>query len=172
MKKKLSASLLVGIVALMSVLLSPICHAKTKYSRAYVSGVFDYDYALLMDPINSNGKTYVFAEEWETWTGDLAGDGHAYFIVMVYESGLKEVVLLSTLTGEVNGKEGTLVIRLVGKRPADGEWFGYWVILSGTGELENVCGQGLWWGPGYEAPGNIPGERPDIYYTGFIRFRK
>ena len=159
------------MVALMSTLMTPAGYALTWRSRAYVRGIFDYTYALLIDPpiVTLDGKTWVFAEEWETWDGDLAGDGHAYFIVMVYPDGLKEVVLLSVLETEVDGKEGTVVVRLIGKKPAGGEWFGSWVILSGTGELENLRGQGIWRGPGYEGP-TIPGEYSDIYYSGHIRF--
>jgi hypothetical protein len=172
MSKKLSVSFLVCIVALMSMILTPAGYAMTWRSRAYVSGTFDYTYAFLIDPIMTDGKTFVFAEECETWTGDLAGGGHAFFIVLVYpDSGLKEVVLLSVHTTEVDGKEGTVVVRLIGKKPADGDLFGSWVILSGTGELENLRGQGIWRGPGYEGE-EIPGERPDIYYSGHIRFIK
>ena len=170
MRKKLSAALLVCIVALMSTLMTPAGHALNWRSRAYVRGTFDYTYEWLLDDIVVDGKTVKFAEEWETWTGDLAGDGHAFFIVMVDpDSGFVEVVLLSVHETEVDGKEGTVVIRLVGKKPIGGEWFGSWVILSGTGELENLRGQGIWRGPGYEGP-DIPGDYPDIYYSGHIRF--
>ena len=171
MRKKLSAVLLACMVTLMATLMTPAGYALTWCSRAYVRGTFDYTYALLTDPIvTPDDKTFLFAEEWETWTGDLAGDGHAFFIVLVYpDTGLMEVVLLSVLETEVDGKAGTVVVRLIGKKPADGEWFGSWLILSGTGELENLRIQGIWRGPGYEGP-DIPGERPDIYYSGHIRF--
>ena len=56
---------------------------------------------------------------------------------------------LVTFVGKVGDKEGTLVMRFLGKRPdATSDWSGKWVILSGTGELENLRGQGTWWGPG------------------------
>jgi len=90
--------------------------------------------------------------------------------VLVYpDTGLKEVVLLSVHETEVDGKAGTVVVRLIGKKPEGGDWFGSWVILSGTGDLENLRGQGIWRGPGYEGP-QIPGDYPDIYYSGHIRF--
>lgn len=166
MKKKFSILLLVCAATLLATLLIPTGYALTWYPRGRVKGTFDYTYEFLRDPIQANGKTIVFAEEFETWTGDLAGEGHAYFIVMVDdESGLKEVVLLSVHTGEVDGKHGTAVIRLVGKKPAGGNWIGTWKILSGTDELANLYGHGIWWGPGF---GDVS---PMIYYRGTIRFK-
>lgn len=165
MRKKFSVLILVCAVALLSTLLIPTGSALSWHQRGRVKGTFDYTFDLLMDPTLAEGKTFLFAEEFETWVGDFEGDGHAYFIVMVYdESGLMEVVLLSTLTGEVDGKQGTVVIRLIGKKPADGNWIGTWKILSGTDELANLSGHGVWWGPGF---GDVS---PMIYYSGTIRF--
>jgi len=66
-----------------------------------------------------------------------------------------------------------MVIQLVGKRTYwYGErfrWYSYWMIISGTGELKSIRGQGTWRGPGFEGP-DVPGSRPDIYYEGEIHF--
>jgi hypothetical protein len=59
----------------------------------------------------------------------------------------------------VDGQKGGLVISVNGRTP-DGTalppvgepWQGRWVILSGTGELENLHGSGDWWGPGAGEP--------------------
>lgn len=169
MSKKYS-TILICFVLLMSTLLIPAGNAIKHLYRSRVRGTFDYTFDLLFDPIVADGKTFLFAEEWETWVGDFEGEGHAYFIVMLYDSGLMEVVLISTIDGVVDGKEGTLVLRLVGNKPADGGWFGTWVILSGTEDLADIKGQGIWWGPGYgsqEEPPTHPS--PDIYYSGTIR---
>ena len=49
----------------------------------------------------------------------------------------------------VDGKPGGLVLSVVGKRPdLTSDWAGKWVIVSGTGELSNLHGQGDWFGPG------------------------
>jgi len=166
MKKKYSVSLLVCAVALMSTLLIPTGSALSWHQRGRVAGTFDYTYELLMDPIPADGKLFIFAEEFETWVGDLEGDGHAYFTVMRDDALNKaEVVLLSTLTGEVDGKQGTVDIRLIGKKPIDGNWIGTWKILSGTDELATLSGSGVWWGPGF---GDMS---PMINYRGTIRFK-
>ena len=60
----------------------------------------------------------------------------------MFSSGFWNVWLRSDFTGKVLDKEGTMVIQLVGKKPAGGDWYGHWVILSGTGDLAKVRGQG------------------------------
>lgn len=62
--------------------------------------------------------------------------------------------------GTVDGKSGTLTIRLVGKATIPGiEWKGQWTITGGTGDLANLRGQGSWWGTGL-----------DVEYSGNIQF--
>ena len=68
---------------------------------------------------------------------------------------------------EVDGRSGTLEMSVNGSRPdATADWFGHWVITDGGGELENLRGQGTFWGPGAPAPG-VQGE---IHYDGNIHF--
>ncbi len=62
--------------------------------------------------------------------------------------------------GRVGDNYGTLVIKFVGKKTGEPlEWYGTWVILSGTGDLENLRGRGTWWGPS-----------TDLDYAGKIHF--
>lgn len=69
----------------------------------------------------------------------------------------------------MSGKWGTLEMRVVGSSPdVPTGWEGKWVILSGTGDLANLRGQGTWWGPGYD-PAN-PLEYGKIDYSGKIHF--
>ncbi len=74
------------------------------------------------------------------------------------------VQLRCEFTGTVNDREGTLVLQLIGKKPADSDWAGTWVILSGTGDLANAHGGGTWGGPGFGAEG------PDCWYEGDVHF--
>ncbi|MFN2292181.1 MAG: DUF3224 domain-containing protein [Anaerolineae bacterium] len=66
-----------------------------------------------------------------------------------------------TFDGFVDGKEGTLEILFVGFSPgALDDWNGTWRILSGTGELANLHGQGVFWATGMGA----------CHYEGQIHF--
>ena len=163
MRKMLSAALLMCIVALLSTL-STAVHATPPIPA---SGTFDYDFEVT-DMREADGNTFIYATEWEAWVGDFEGTAVAVFRVELFSAGFWNVWLRSTFTGTVLGREGTMVVQLVGKRPMEPEpgwWFGEWVILSGTGELANLRGQGTWWGPGFGAVG------PDIYYSGNIHFK-
>ena len=130
------------------------------------------------EPKLADSNLFLYAGESEEWIGDFVGDGEAVFTVVIHkpvfdeegniiDSSFWNVWLRSTFTGTVDGKFGTLLIQLVGKKPGafpDQWWTGQWVIISGTGELANLQGQGNWWGPGFGAAG------PDIWYEGRIHF--
>ena len=129
-----------------------------------VEGTFDYTFEVL-EVREANGNQFLYATEDEDRVGDFIGPGDAEFTVGIFSSGFWNVWLRSEFTGTVLGdKEGTMVMQLVGKKPADGDWYGQWVILSGTGDLSNARGNGTWGGPGFGAAG------PDIWYSGQIHF--
>ncbi len=116
----------------------------------------------------ADGNTFLKTSEEGKWTGTFTGDSTEDGHVVIYSTGFwsfRATVSFSQVT--VDEKSGTLEMRVVGSRPdAGSDWQGFWVILSGTGELATLRGQGTWWGPG--APG--PGEWGDIYYGGQIHF--
>lgn len=98
-----------------------------------------------------------------TWTGTFEGTSVEDFVVALHQ--VDETFPfaclhpkgkchgtyqgLMTFDGKVDGKAGTLVIKTNGSGPWPplDNWSGSWVILSGTGELSNLRGQGSWWGP-------------------------
>ena len=87
--------------------------------------------------------------------------------VVIHSSGFWSFNAIVSFEGEVDGKSGILKMSVVGKAPDQfSDWKGQWVILSGTGELSNLHGQGTWWGPGAPAVG----EWGDIYYSGKVKF--
>jgi len=166
MRKMLLTLLAVCVVTLLPTLSMPVYATKP----ILVEGYFDYVFEIT-DMRPADGNLFIYATEDEYWKGSFEGTAKSVFRVEMFSSGFWNVWLRSTFTGTVNGESGTLVIQLVGKRPMEpepGNWHGQWVIISGTGDLANLHGQGTWWGPGYEGP-EIPGERPDIYY-GQIHF--
>ena len=160
MKKALTLGSLLVVSLLM--FLPTVCATRP----TTVSGTFDYTFEITSERwINGH---YIFeATEWETWEGDFQGTAISFFTVVWfnYPDGPLFVWLRGTFTGTVLGKAGTMTFRLVGWRPLPDDWSGLWVITSGTDELANLRGQGIWGGPGFDAPG------PDIWYSGRVHFR-
>ena len=160
MRKMLLTPLIVCMVALLPTLWMPVVHATPPITA---SGTFDYEFEITGSR-EADGNLFIYATEWETWVGTFDGTAVAVFRVGMFSEGFWNVWLRSTFTGTVLGESGTMVIQLVGKKPEGQDWYGQWVILSGTGGLANLCGQGTWGGPGFGAVG------PDIWYEGQIHF--
>jgi len=155
MRKMLSAGLLVCLVALLSTL-STAVHA-TPPTPA--SGDWTYT-PRIIDERWADGNLFRYGEEDSVWHGTFEGESDDVFTVVIHPSGFRNVKGLIYFDGAVNGEEGTLVIRFVGEgTPPPVTWSGQWVILRGTGELENLRGQGIWWGP-----------PRDVDYLGQIHF--
>ncbi len=160
MRRIFSAVLVVGIVALFPTLSISAVRAGPP---AAVEGSFDYTFNVT-DVREADGNRFVYAAEDEVWIGAFQGTSKAVFRVEMFSSGFWNVWLRSSFTGTVMDESGTMVIQLVGRRPESGYWQGQWVILSGTGDLANLRGEGTWGGPGFGAVG------PDISYSGQIHF--
>jgi len=160
MRKMLPAALLMCMVALLSTLSLPAVHATPPTTA---SGTWTYK----PKPIHireADGNTFRYGEENSTWTGTFVGKSYDVFKVVVHPSGFLNVEGLINFDGTVNDKSGSLVIRFVGKKTGvPFEWSGQWVILSGEDELENLRGQGTWWGPGFPDPKGLE-------YSGNIHF--
>jgi hypothetical protein len=162
MKTRLVAMLTV-VVVLSALSVSAYAEQPTE-----VSGELDYWF---FDPeIRSAGpNSFMHAKEHEVWRGDFAGEGDSEFTVGMFAAGFWNVSLRCTFTGTVDGREGTLELQMVGKKPLGADWYGQWVILGGTGELANAHGRGIWWGPGYRSDEKTPGD-PDCSFSGQIHF--
>jgi hypothetical protein len=118
----------------------------------------------IVDVRIADGNTFMNTTEEADWYGILDGKSSDVGRVTIFSSGGWHYKAIATFEGTVDGKSGTLEISLVGRRPdAVSEWEGTWVILSGTGDLENLHGHGTFWGLGYtgnppDAPGRIDYE--------------
>lgn len=134
-----------------------------------VSGSFDYFWKPLAS-LEVDGHTFMDAFDFkEIWIGDLKGTATSLYPFVTWPSGVQEAWLITNFEGTVLGKyKGTLVIITIYDRP-DGtaEWQGRWMIVSGTGDLEYLRGQGGAWGPGST---NEDNGIIDIYYTGQVMF--
>jgi hypothetical protein len=79
----------------------------------------------------------------------------------VYEDGWYKGTV--TFTGTVGDRTGTMEIRFVGKSPGNiFVWSGTWRIVSGTGELSGIHGQGTW--------ENAEDPSMGVHYSGRIHF--
>ena len=167
MRKKLVVSL-VCLVAITSILFMPMFMAearKHKYNPLRVaSGTWTY---IPTDMLLKEQNDYTFILGWETgvWTGTFEGTSEDVFFAEKNPDGTLVYLPYGVIffTGTVNGKEGTLRINFgPGVKKGDPmEWSGAWRILSGTGELENLRGRGVWWQV----------EPQHLEYKGWIRFK-
>ena len=158
MNRKIVASiifcvLIIGVFAMTVGLIPTIavagtCDQETCCTIDQASGTWTYT-AAMIDTREVGDYTYVFGEENSTLTGTFEGTSYDVFIVVVDPSGIRHLPTLTMyFEGEVNGKSGTLTVMCVGVKSGDPqEWFGDWEIISGTGDLIGLQGEGTWWGP-------------------------
>lgn len=128
-------------------------------TRARASGEWKYT-PIGSDTRSRNGYKFILGDEDGIWTGTFTGTSYDVFQAVEQSSGTVYLAYgLIFFEGSVDGKHGTLVIDFA---PGSGDWVtfsGRWKILSGTDQLENLRGQGVWWGPSF-----------DMKYSGWIRF--
>ena len=71
----------------------------------------------------------------------------------------------------VNGNTGRLYMHVEGTKPDPfADWCGTWSIIDGMGDMENLQGQGSWWGPGYTPV--FPDVWGQIHYDGKIKWSR
>lgn len=108
-------------------------------------------------------NAFVNSHEEGKWTGTFNGESTEDGIVVFHCNGdasFNSIVTFEAAT--VDGKTGFLQLSVAGQWPANAtEWTGTWVIIRGTGELENLRGQGTWWGEG----------APDWYTWGYVDYK-
>jgi len=114
-------------------------------------------------------NTFLDTTEEGIWDGTFVGESFEVGNVVIHcngRLGFMAIVTFDEVT--VDGKVGSLQMSVngVNQDPAIG-WVGHWVVLSGSGELENLRGNGTFWGPGWL--GN-PTEYGEIFYEGKVKF--
>lgn len=163
MRKKRSALLTLGVVALLVATAMPVQAGQPQDG----GGLWQYTPTVVGER-QAGCNLILTTTEAAIWTGTFEGESTEAGRVIFHCSGsasFKATVTFDEVT--VDGKTGSLEMSVTGRFPAGGtEWDGRGTILSGTGDLENLRGQIKWWGPG--APG--PGEQGDIYYSSKIHF--
>ena len=145
MRKVFSAALVACMFAIMSVLSIPAVRASpvtnAEGTLAWLVVNFEGTRTAGINTIYQGTSTIAAGG---TFTGDVTDAW-----VEVWHTNFLNLRDVLTFTGKVDGKSGTLTIRLVGTATLpDLEWKGQWAILGGTGDLANLEGQGTWWGTG------------------------
>jgi hypothetical protein len=132
-----------------------------------VSGTYDYTPTILA-ALELDGVAYMDAVDEEVWSGDFEGTAVSGYRIVIESSGVWDAPIITEFEGTVLGdKEGTMVMVFTYKRmSATSHWFGEWWILSGTGDLANIHGRGVVWGPGWNP--EDPEASPDVFYSGEI----
>ena len=103
----------------------------------------------------------------DRWEGTFVGTSTDVYKVTIDSTGAWDMGGMALFDGVVDGREGSLVIWFLGRRPdAEADWLGKWVILRGIGELTNIRGEGTWRGQG--AP--EIGVEGSVDYSGKIHF--
>jgi len=137
-------------------------------SPTEVSGEGDYTFQV-SSTREAGPNLFMHATENEQWRGDMTGTGNSEFTVGMFAAGFWTVELRCEFQGAIGGKQGTLQLLMVGKKPLGSDWHGKWVIGGGGGGLSNAHGEGIWWGPGYRSDGKVDGD-PDFRYSGQVHF--
>jgi hypothetical protein len=168
MKKRLFV--LLAVIVVLSMALIP---ALADSDEDDADGVWCYTPNLAaMTPIEfdeyAGQKAFSTTTETGVWTGTFTGNSKEYgFLVFQDEFPRLFMATVWFDTVEVGGASGGLEMDVAGDlmpSPPEtiSEFSGRWVITGGTGELENLRGEGAWWGPGWQGD---PEECGVIYYS-------
>ena len=163
MKCKRSTGLIVLILALALV---PITYAK-KPSTAEGQRLWSPDLFSMVERL-ADGNAFYNGPAYATWTGTFDGASTEDYVVVYHSSGFQWYMGEVMFVGTVDGITGTLVIKMQGRKVGE-DWSGTWVIISGTGGLTNLHGQGTWSGPGFNP---VPPFDPGVTsYVGRVHFK-
>jgi hypothetical protein len=133
------------------------------------------------DPYEGDpGKQFLQVPYRSKWTGTFTGTSTDYGLLIGHildpAAPSAPMVFLDTASFtdvEVDGKVGNLEMDVLGDHPdPTADWKGTWTITSGTGELKDIQGQGIFWGPGWlpDSSSEECGDWGLIYYAGSIEF--
>lgn len=153
---------------LLAALLAVVQWAPVAASRpADVSGTLSYIPYQVGEPKIVGGNMFFQTEEDVWYEGDFDGTAFDECLVILHASGNWTYQAISHFSGTIAGHTGEMTLRLNGHRPdAFSDWTGQWVILSGSGDLTNVHGQGIFYGAG--SPGF--GFMGQVTYEGQVHF--
>lgn len=163
----MSKKYIVILLALLVLLVLVIPAQATKPDSA--GGVWSY-FVYDVEVKEAGCNTFLTTYDYGKMTGTFEGDTTEVGMVVEHCSGRVSFNGNMVFDGEVESptgkRSGTMEMSVVGQCCDENGWDGQWVILSGTGELANLHGQGTWsgWGAGG------PFVWGDVDYEGNIHF--
>ncbi len=145
--------------------------ADSTEEKGDADGIWCYTPNTTNDFLKVADNNYYEALGYESdWTGTFTGASEDFGMSVMHSSGAVRfpgrgifIGTVSFASVDVDGTSGGLEMYVIGERPNHvTDWEGSWVITSGTGALEDLQGQGTWWGPGWQ--GNFS-DCGVIYYS-------
>jgi hypothetical protein len=95
-----------------------------------------------------DGAKLARAEVEQSFTGDIAGEGAAQWLMSYRKDGTAHFVGLQRVTGVIGDRKGSFVLETIGEFDgAEARWTATVIGGSGTGDLEHLSGSG-----GFRAP--------------------
>ncbi len=142
---------------LLALMIAPV----TVTAPMPASGTWTDTGASAPDVRMAGGNTIISQTGTTTVTGTFEGTMESNVKVVIHPNGKTNTWVIGVFSGSVDGLSCTLVMRFAATGNAvTGEMEGNWVILSGTGDLANLRGQGT-----VEGVGGVGGT-----YSGQILF--
>ncbi len=133
------------LIALAGLVLVPA----TAYAcpSAEVNGTITVGHDVVLDVRQVGGNTIIRHVFDGSFTGSLAGTYTQLQTMVVEADGKFNAQGAVTLTGSYDGRSGTITMMINASGDmTTGAVQGHWVILRGTGDLENIHGQGTFGG--------------------------
>jgi hypothetical protein len=95
-----------------------------------------------------DGAKLTRAEVEQSFTGDVAGEGAAQWLMSYRKDGTAHFVGLQRVTGVIGDRKGSFVLETVGEFDgAEARWSATVIGGSGTGDLEDLRGSGSFRAP-------------------------
>jgi len=137
--------LTIGLVALLVLASAPVALVFARTSTAPAQGEWTWVNETFREMVHRSGSGFLRGDEAGAWTGTFDGESHDDFIGHVSASGeLHGMLRVRFENVSVNGAEGGLWMGLSWYVNDEYNFGGRWTILSGSGELQHLRGEGQW----------------------------
>jgi hypothetical protein len=97
---------------------------------------------------SDDGAKLTRAEVEQSFSGDVAGEGAAQWLMSYRRDGTAHFVGIQRVTGVIGDRKGSFVLETIGEFDgAEARWTATVIAGSGTGDLEDLSGSGTFRAP-------------------------